>query len=167
VFKGTYRYRTDAKGRVPVPATFRRALGDERRLVVTVLDQCLAAFPVAEWARLETQLAALPSFSKPVKAVTRLLASRAADCALDVQGRILLPPTLREAAGLGREIVVVGVLNRFEMWAPLAWESFVKDSERLLDDVSLELQWPPPPAAPAPPSAGSEREPRPQRKPRR
>ena len=78
--------------------------------------------PPAEWARLEAQLAALPAFSKPVKALTRLLASRAADCELDVQGRILLPPSLRAAAGLGREAVVIGVLNRFEIWAPEAWE---------------------------------------------
>jgi MraZ protein len=167
VFKGTYRYRTDAKGRVPVPAPFRRALGEEPRLVVTVLDQCLAAYAPAEWARLETQLSALPSFSKPVKAVTRLLASRAADCALDVQGRILLPPPLRQAAGLGREVVVVGVLNRIELWSPPAWESFVKESEGLLDDVSLDLQWPPPPGAPAaPPSTAPETPLRP-RKPRR
>ena len=167
MFKGTYRYRTDAKGRVPVPAPFRRALGDERRLVVTVLDQCLAAYPLAEWARLETQLSALPSFSKAVKAVTRLLASRAADCALDVQGRILLPALLRQAAGLGREVVVVGVLNRFELWGPAAWESFVKESEGLLDDVALDLQWPPPPGAPVPASAAPEKPRRPQRKPRR
>ena len=58
---------------------------------MTLLDQCLAAYPAAEWARLEAQLAAMPAFSKPVKALTRRLASRAADCPLDVQGRILLP----------------------------------------------------------------------------
>jgi MraZ protein len=167
VFKGTYRYRTDAKGRVPVPPPFRRALGGEHRLVVTVLDQCLAAYAPGEWARLEAQLSALPSFSRPVKAMMRLLASRAADCALDVQGRILLPPLLRQAVGLARDVVVVGVLNRFELWSPPAWESFVRDSERLFDDVSLDLQWPPPPrgAASAPP--GPEGPLHPQRKPKR
>ena len=129
-------------------------------MVVTLLDQCLAAYSPAEWARLETQLAALPAFSKPVKALTRLLASRAADCEIDVQGRILLPPALRAAAGLARDAVVVGVLNRFEIWAPESWDGFVRESERLLDDVSLDIQWPLPPAAPtggppAPPSAPS------------
>jgi len=98
VFKGTYRHRIDAKGRLPIPAVFRRGLGDEQRVVVTPLDQCLAAYPPSEWAKLEAQLAALPAFSKPVKALTRLLASRAADCEIDVQGRILLPPALRAGA---------------------------------------------------------------------
>jgi MraZ protein len=123
---------------------------------VTPLDQCLAAYPPSEWAKLEAQLAALPAFSKPVKALTRLLASRAADCEIDVQGRILLPPGLRAAAGLERDAVVIGVLNRFEVWAPSGWDAFLRESERLLEDVSLDIQWPPPPTpptgVPAPPN---------------
>ena len=149
MLKGTYRHRIDAKGRLPVPAAFRRSLEEEGQVVVTLLDQCLAAYPPKEWARLEAQLAALPAFSKPVKALTRLLASRAADCEIDVQGRILLPPVLRQAAGLVRDAVVVGVLNRFEVWAPESWDAFVQESERLLDDVSLDIQWPLPPATPS------------------
>jgi MraZ protein len=151
VFKGAYQHRIDAKGRLPIPAAFRRVLGGGGQVVVTLLDQCLAVYAPSEWARLEGQLAALPAFSKPVKALTRLLASRAADCEIDVQGRVLLPSPLRAAAGLERDAVVVGVLNRFEVWSPSAWESFVRDSERLLDDVSLDIQWPLAPAAPTGP----------------
>ena len=151
-----------------MPATFRRALGKEggKELVVTLLDGCLAAYPPEEWQKLEAQLGALPSFSKPVKALTRLLASRAADCPLDSQGRILLPLPLRQGAGLQVEVVVVGVLNRFELWAPETWEAFVHDSERMLDDVSLDIPWPLPQAGqipPEPPSGPA----RPQGKPRR
>jgi MraZ protein len=170
VFKGTYRHKIDVKGRLPVPAAFRRALAEQgvSSLVVTLLDQCLAAYPPAEWSRLEAQLRALPAFSRPVKALTRLLASRAADCDFDVQGRILLPPPLRESAGLTQEVVVVGVLNRFEVWAPAAWGAFLRDSERLLDDVAFGVEWPltpgPPPPGPAhPPSRPA----LPQRKPKR
>jgi MraZ protein len=165
VFKGTYRHRIDPKGRIPVPAAFRRQLAEagESALVVTLLDQCLAAYPPSQWRRLESQLAALPAFSKPVKALTRLLTSRAADCELDSQGRILLPPSLRQAAGLARETVVVGVLNRFELWAPEPWEDFVRDSESLLDDLTLDIDWPvspvPSPGPPAAPSATPAREP--------
>jgi MraZ protein len=174
VFKGTYRHRIDPKGRVPVPAAFRRALAEsvEMRLVATPLDQCVAVYPVAEWRRLESQLRQLPAFSRDVKALTRLLASRAVDCELDVQGRILLPASLRTTAQLARETVIVGVVDRFELWAPERWDDFLRDSERLLDDVALTVQWPAPSAAGAPlasahaggpPSAGR----RPQEKPNR
>ena len=148
VFKGTYQHRIDRKGRLPVPAPFRRWLAGQQTeaLVLTILDQCVAAYPPSEWRKLEVQLASLPSFSRPVKALTRLLSSRAADCRLDGQGRILLPPALRAAADLDREAVVVGVLNRFEVWRPEAWERFLEDSERLLEDATLDIHWPPPPA---------------------
>jgi MraZ protein len=157
VFKGTYRHRIDPKGRLPVPAAFRRTL-DEGRVVVTRLDQCLAAYSPAEWSRLEAQLAALPAFNRQVKSLSRLLTSRACDCELDGQGRILLPAALRVEAGLGREAVVVGVLNRFEVWNPENWGTFLRESERLLDDVTLDVQWPP---APGPPRALSPLEPQP------
>lgn len=165
VFKGTYRHRIDPKGRLPVPAAFRRALSERAapELVATPLDQCIACYPRDEWARLEAQLHALPAFSKPVKALTRLLASRAVDCGLDVQGRILLPSALRAAAGLGHEVVVVGVLSRFEVWAPDAWDDFVRESERMLEDVSLDVQWPLVPG-PSTADAGAVR---PQAKPKR
>lgn len=144
MFKGTYRHRIDAKGRLPVPAALRRGLkgrGSEH-LVVTLLDQCLAVFPLGEWERLEEQLRRLPAFSRPAKALARHLASRAADCELDAQGRILLPPGLRQAAGLEREAVVVGVLDRLEVWSPTAWDQFLRESEQVLEDVTLELPWP-------------------------
>jgi MraZ protein len=164
VFKGTYRHRIDPKGRLPVPAAFRRGLAERTAaVVVTPLDQCLAAYPPSEWSRLEDQLRALPAFSKPAKALTRLLTSRAIDCELDVQGRILLPASLRAAAGLDREALVIGVLNRFEVWSPDRWEAFLADSERLLEDATLDVQWPLPPA-PAGETAGPSH---PQEKPRR
>jgi MraZ protein len=166
VFKGTYHHRIDPKGRLPVPAAFRRALSEHsaRALVVTLLDQCLAVYPPGEWARLEDQLGAMPAFSRPVKALTRLLTSRAIDCELDVQGRILLPASLRSAVALDREAVVVGVLNRFEVWAPGPWERFLQESESLLDDATLDVQWPLPATGhPSPPTPG----PHPQEKPRR
>ena len=165
MFKGTYRHKIDPKGRVPVPAAFRRALGAEgaSRLVATVLDQCLAVYPESEWQRLESQLRQLPSFSREVKALSRLLASRAVDCELDVQGRILLPAALRKAADLAGEAVVVGVIDRFELWAPARWDDFLRESERLLDDVSLGVQWPPP----SPGTSGAPPRRRPQENPSR
>jgi MraZ protein len=152
VFKGSFEHRMDPKGRLPVPAPFRRALekAGESSVVVTLLDQCLAAYSPGEWGRLEAQLLAMPTFAKSTKALARRLASQAADCTLDVQGRILIPAPLRAAAGLTQDVMVVGVLNRFEMWAPEAWIGFLRDSEHLLDDASLDVAWPVPPQPPTP-----------------
>lgn len=146
MFKGTYRHKFDGKGRLPVPAPFRRSLGSAgaKAVVATLVDQCVAIYPESEWRRLEDQLRRLPAFNRQSKALARHLASRAVDCALDAQGRILLPPALRAAAGLLREAVVVGVIDRIEVWSPATWDEFLRDSERLLDDVSLEIVWPVP-----------------------
>lgn len=150
-----------------MPAAFRRLLaqGGTSAVVVTMLDQCLAAYPSQEWSRVESQLAALPPFAKTVKALSRLLASQAVECPLDVQGRILLPATLRAGARLGREAVVAGVLGRFEIWDPEAWATFLAESERVLDDASLDLPWPPPALPGAPQAVRAPR--RPQGKPNR
>jgi MraZ protein len=144
VFRGTFEYRIDPKGRLPVPAPFRRALekGGEATLVVTLHDQCLAVYPSHEWGRLEQQLLSLPPFAKATQALSRRLASQAADAKLDVQGRILLSPLLRRGAGLKTDVVVIGVLNRFEVWAPDAWAAFLQESEKLLDDATLNAAWP-------------------------
>jgi MraZ protein len=164
VFKGTYRHRIDPKGRLPVPAAFRRQLLAQgaTAMVATPLDQCIAVYPPSEWARLEGQLRAMPAFSRQVKALTRLLASRAQDLDLDVQGRILLSPTLRQAASLAGDVLIVGVLDRFEIWNPESWDGFVRETEGLLDDVASDLQWPlpvqvplVPPGAPQPPPSSA------------
>ena len=115
--------------------------------MVTLVDQCLGVYAPNEWARLEDQLRALPAFSARAKALSRLLLSRAADVELDVQGRVLVPPSLRAAAEIKAEVVVIGVLDRFELWSPERWDGFLRDSERLLDDVGSDLSWP---GAPAP-----------------
>jgi MraZ protein len=152
VWKGTYLHRIDAKGRLPIPAPIRRCLQESghARVVVTKLDQCLAAYAPPDWARLETELLALPTFDAKSRTLTRVMTRDADDCEIDVQGRILLPPNLRRVAGLERDAVVVGVLNRFEIWSPAVWDSFLQASESFLDTVSLGIQWPPVPTQPAP-----------------
>lgn len=157
MWKGTYLHRIDAKGRLPIPAPIRRSLQEDghARVVVTKLDQCLAAYAPPDWARLEAELLRLPTFDARSRMLTRVMTRDADDCEIDVQGRILLPPNLRRAAGLERDAVVVGVLNRFEIWSPTSWDSFLQASESFLDTVSLGIQWPPVPASPvtAPPAA--------------
>jgi MraZ protein len=161
VFKGSYRYKIDAKGRLPLPPPFRKALAAQgSALVATRLDGCVALYSESEWQRLENQLRRLPAFAKQTKALTRHLASQAADCSIDSQGRVLIPPALRGLAGLKREAVVVGALDRIEVWAPDAWADFLRDSERLLEDVTLDVSWPlPERGKPTPSGPGSTAEP--------
>ncbi len=161
MFKGSYRYKIDAKGRLPLPPAFRKALGSQgSALVATRLDGCVALYSESEWQRLETQLRRLPAFAKQTKALTRHLASQAADCGVDTQGRVLIPPALRGVVGLKREATVVGALDRIEVWAPDTWTDFLRDSERLLDEMTLDLSWPLPERAKTTPSGpGSTAEP--------
>lgn len=161
MFKGSYRYKIDAKGRLPLPPAFRKALASQGSgLVATRLDGCVALYSESEWQRLETQLRRLPVFGRQTKALTRHLASQAADCGVDTQGRVLIPPALRGLAGLKREAVVVGALDRIEVWAPDTWAEFLRDSERLLEDVTLDVKWPlPEPANRARSGPGSTAEP--------
>ena len=144
VFKGTYRHRIDSKGRLPVPAAFRRALlaAGGRGLVATLVDRCVAIYPAAEWQRLEQQLLRLPAFGRQAKALSRHLAARACDCGLDSQGRVLIPPALRAGASLAGEALVIGVLDRIEVWSPPLWDDFLRESEQLLEDVTLDVAWP-------------------------
>jgi MraZ protein len=139
MFKGTFEYRIDSKGRLPVPAPFRRVLdGDHQSgVVATLLDQCVAVYTLPQWSLLEQQLLKMPTFAKQTKTLTRRLASQAAECPMDQQGRILIPPVLRRAVGLEKNVMIVGVLNRFEVWAPGTWATFLRDSEHILDDVTL------------------------------
>jgi transcriptional regulator MraZ len=148
MFRGTFAYRIDPKGRLPVPAPFRRALdkAGEAGLVITLHDRCLAVYGESQWGRLEQQLLSLPPFAKATSALKRRFASQAAEARLDVQGRILLPAPLRKAAGLASEVTVVGVLDRFEIWSPDAWTEALRESEGLLDDATLSSAWPSPPS---------------------
>ncbi len=146
MFKGTYRHRLDGKGRLPVPAALRRTLPAGKALVLTSLDQCVGVYPAAEWQKLEAQLARLPAFDPKARALIRLLLSRAVDAELDVQGRVLVPQELRASTLLETDVVIVGTLNRFELWAPERWEAFLRESEGLLDDPTLQLDWPPAPS---------------------
>jgi len=124
MFKGRYEHSIDAKGRLSIPSRFRETLSEryDSSLVVTAYGSCLIAYPTAEWQRLEERVAALPEFNKDTRAFLRFFYSSAADCPIDRLGRILLPATLREHAGLDREVVLVGVLRQVEIWSRQSWD---------------------------------------------
>ncbi|HLG20216.1 MAG TPA: division/cell wall cluster transcriptional repressor MraZ [Bdellovibrionota bacterium] len=138
MFRGRYDHTVDGKGRLSIPSRFREILSDKysESLVVTNFDRCLVAFPQEEWENLERKAAALSQLKKEVKAFQRYFISGATECPLDAQGRILLPPKLREYADLQRDVVVVGMLKKIEIWSKTRWEEAFTDSQKSFEEIS-------------------------------
>lgn len=126
MFIGEYQHSLDVKGRAFLPAKFRDGLGDS--FVVTKgLDSCLFVYPQEEWRTLEQKLRSLPLTHKDARAFIRFFFAGAAECEADKQGRFLIPANLREFAGLDKDIVVIGVSARIEIWSKDAWENYNAD----------------------------------------
>ena len=118
---GEYNHSLDAKGRIIVPSRLRDQLG-ESFVVSKGLDGCLFAFPPEEWDKLVEKLQALPLTNKDARKFSRYFLAGASEVELDKQGRALLPQTLREAAGLEKDVVLCGVGNRIEIWSKDKWD---------------------------------------------
>lgn len=126
MFRGSFEHSVDSKGRVSVPSRFRDILAEryEGKLVLTMdYDKCVMAYPLEEWERVEEKIKALPQSQKEVKDYMRYVFSNAAECELDKQGRILIPPALREGARISKNVMVVGLLNKMEIWDKVAWDA--------------------------------------------
>ena len=120
MFMGEYSHSIDAKGRLIIPSKFREQLGEE--FVLTKgLDGCLFIFPNDEWTSFEEKLRALPLTNKSARTFSRFFVAGATSCELDKQGRILVPATLREFAGLEKDVVLTGSINRIEVWSKEKW----------------------------------------------
>ena len=123
MFRGQYEHTIDPKGRVSVPSKFREVLAarGDGRLVITHFDNHLMAYPFDEWRIFEEKMAALPSTNDEVASFIRYLVAGAVDCEVDKQGRILIPPPLRDSGGLVSEVVLAGALKKFEIWDKKRW----------------------------------------------
>ena len=133
MFMGEYNHTIDAKSRLIIPSKFRETLGDE--FVVTKgLDGCLFVFDNTEWTAFEEKLKKLPSLTNPdVRKFIRFFMAGATAVEVDKQGRILIPPSLREHAGLQKDVTVIGAANRAEIWDTERWIAYQnsQDEEEL------------------------------------
>lgn len=121
MFMGEYNHTVDAKGRLIVPSKFRDQLGDE--FVVTKgLDGCLFVYSSEEWKIIETKFREVSQFSKEARKFARFFFASATVCEVDKQGRILLSAVLREFAGIGKEVILAGVVNHIEIWSKERWQ---------------------------------------------
>ena len=128
MFMGEYIHTIDGKGRLIIPAKFREALG-EQFIVTKGLDHCLFVYPLGEWNTLEEKLRALPFTQPEARSFVRFFFSGATECELDKQGRILLPANLRDYAQLEKDLVLVGVSSRVEIWSETLWTEYSQQAE--------------------------------------
>ncbi len=123
---GEYEHSLDAKGRLIMPAKLRQDMGD-KFIVTKGLDGCLFAFSQEEWLNFETKLKALPLSDKNARNFVRFFLSGATECELDKQGRFLIPNNLRNAGNLEKEVIIIGVGTRLEIWNKSTWEKCDED----------------------------------------
>jgi MraZ protein len=136
LFYGEYQHSVDAKGRVIIPSKLREGLG-ESFIMTKGLDNCLFAYSTEEWTNLEAKLKSLPFTDKNARAFVRFFFAGASECETDKQGRVLIPPNLRDYAGLDKDVYVIGVSNRVEVWDKDKWEKYSGD-ENLSPDIIAE-----------------------------
>jgi MraZ protein len=130
VFRGQFTHSIDSKGRISLPARFREQLAGESegRCVLTPapFDPCLHLYPLRAWEDFERKVSDLPSLDPHVVRFRRLYVSAAVECELDKSGRVLVPPPLREKAGLDHDAVWAGMGRLLELWSKTKWEEALR-----------------------------------------
>jgi len=128
MFRGSFEHAIDDKGRLSIPARYREILKRRRErelvLVDLIFDTCIAAYPIKAWQQIEHNLLNRGNSDKRFREYARLISARAVESPVDSQGRILVPPQLSEAAHLRRDVVIVGVLDKIEIWSRERWAQF-------------------------------------------
>ena len=122
MFMGEYAHNINKKGRIIIPAKFREEL-DSRIIVTRGLDGCLNGYTKSQWDIIYDQLLKLPSTKKDARMFVRMMTSKAAECEIDNQGRVLLPSSLITLAQITKECRIIGAANHIEIWAKEKWES--------------------------------------------
>lgn len=142
MFLGSHAINMDAKGRMAIPTKIRESLSSlcDGRVVVTAHteERCLLVYPESQWQELLPQIENLPTFNKASRRIQRLLIGYATPLEMDGNGRILLPSTLREYAGLEKKTMLVGQGRKFELWSDERWFEWLDASDGD-DDIPDEL----------------------------
>jgi len=126
VYRGKYEYNLGDKGRLFIPADFRRGLSSKAKgsfVVTKWFDKCLVLYPLDEWLKVESKLRQYPTSDAMTRRGVRWFTANAREVKLDSQGRIMVPKYLLEFAGINKEVTIIGVINRIEIWDTKVYES--------------------------------------------
>ncbi|MGA1862961.1 division/cell wall cluster transcriptional repressor MraZ [Deferribacter thermophilus] len=140
-FKGKSVHTINESGRISIPAKFRDVLKtkyQDESLVLVNLGKYLAAYPLKEWEKVEAKFEENPPKNKDAAKLMRKLFSTAEDCVVDRVGRIIIPPHLRNAVGLNGECVIVGMMNKIEIWPKDVWETEIENADMgtLMEEIT-------------------------------
>ncbi|MCR4311859.1 MAG: division/cell wall cluster transcriptional repressor MraZ [Candidatus Uhrbacteria bacterium] len=138
MFLGEYHHTIDDKGRLAVPMKFREALA-HGAVVTRGLDTSLFLLPLEEWGKFSEKLGNLPLGQANSRAFARLMLAGAMDVTLDRQGRCVVPEYLREYAGLRKDVVIVGISSRLEIWDAESWKTYTKKAEEDAEAIAEKL----------------------------
>jgi len=138
MFMGEFLHTIDKKGRLIIPARLRDSLG-EKFITTKGLDNCLFLYPQNEWLNFEEKLKKLPVSQPNARAFVRFFFSGATECEIDKLGRILLPANLREYATLEKDVMIVGVMNRIEVWDAAKWNNYSAQAESNYEEAAESL----------------------------
>ena len=139
MFRGISFHTIDPKGRIIVPARFRDVIkaSGEDGIVITRMDGCLFAYTHDRWREMEQKILHLPKKGDAMRRFQRRFISAAQDCKCDAQGRVLIPPFLKKYSELDKEIVLAGMLDRFEIWSRERWDQEDSLSEQDMNDEQV------------------------------
>ena len=142
MFRGEFSLNLDPKGRLAVPSRYRERLSEDcgGRVIVTIslLERCLVVYPYPDWQRIEDDVRKLPALDPKAQAISHLLIGHATECELDGHGRVLLPQSLRDFAGLSKRARVVGQVRKFEIWDEDAWSARREEFLGQIGDLGAE-----------------------------
>jgi len=142
MFIGEYYHTIDEKGRIAIPAKLRYSkVGEEEDWIATKgFDHCLFVYPKYEWARIVEKINARLSFTKKEdRLFLRMFISPATEQIVDKQGRIVIPQSLREYASIDRNVVILGSINRVEMWSEEDWDKYKEENEKKFDMLGEKI----------------------------
>ncbi|MEG0273720.1 division/cell wall cluster transcriptional repressor MraZ [Amedibacillus sp. YH-ame10] len=138
MFMGEYAHNIDKKGRIIIPAKFREELG-EQVIVTRGLDGCLTIYTNEQWQTIYEQLLKLPSTKKDARMFVRMMTSKAAECEIDGQGRILIPAPLIRIGELVKECMVIGAANHVEIWSKEKWDPVDDEANATFEEIAENL----------------------------